>query len=75
MTFLLMASRPKKVKNRSASMPSARAPLAMISAGEDHFRPSAEQAVKLVFGHRVQLGAGDYLHPAGADADAAAYGE
>src|ERR1039457_1597946 len=30
----LMASRPKKVKNRLASMPSALGPLAMISAGE-----------------------------------------
>ena len=28
-----MASRPKNVKNRLASMPSARAPLAMISPG------------------------------------------
>ena len=31
--FLLIASRPKNVKNRLASMPSARAPLAMIRAG------------------------------------------
>ena len=31
--FFVMASRPKKVKNRLASMPSARAPLAMMSAG------------------------------------------
>ena len=31
--FLWMASRPKKVKNRLASIPSARAPLAMISPG------------------------------------------
>ena len=30
---LWMASRPKKVKKRLASMPSARAPLAMISPG------------------------------------------
>ena len=30
---LWMASRPKNVKNRLASMPSARAPLAMISPG------------------------------------------
>ena len=30
---LWMASSPKKVKNRFASIPSARAPFAMISAG------------------------------------------
>src|SRR5688572_28250499 len=34
-----MASRPKKVKNRLASMPSARAPLAMIRPG---YTPSSE---------------------------------
>ena len=31
--FLMMASRPKNVKKRLASMPSIRAPLAMISPG------------------------------------------
>ncbi len=31
--FLCTASRPKKVKNSIASMPSIRAPLAMISPG------------------------------------------
>ena len=44
--FLVIASMPKNVKNRLASMPSIRAPLAMIRPGYTPSRPPLEMMIE-----------------------------
>ena len=61
----------------ATTWPAARSASAMRSLASGELRakttsaPEPSSVVQLGLGHRVELGAGDHLHPAGADADLA----